>query len=119
MNPKIPYESAALRNATRASDAARIREQLADAGIHAWGSDELLRYERNLTRYFSREYRNLTANNAQLDELRQSSATLPMAQQTERLMDEHYDEPLALFERFLDRRYMAYTMACIDIDPRD
>ena len=109
MNPKIPYESAALRNATRASDAARIREQLADAGIHAWGSDELLRYERNLTRYFSREYRNLTANNAQLDELRQSSATLPMAQQTERLMDEHYDEPLALFERFLDRRYMAYT----------
>ena len=111
MTPKIPDESAARRNATRASDAARIRETLADAGIHAWGSDELQRYERNLTRYFSREYRNLAANSAQLAELRQSSAALPMAEETERLMDEHYDEPLALFERFLDRRYMAYTMA--------
>ena len=40
-----------------------------------------------------------------------------MAVKTESLMEEHYDEPLALFESFLDRHYMAYTMAWYGENP--
>lgn len=110
MNSKVSGVQAARRAGPPRSGEA-VREELATMGIHAWGSQELLLHERNLTRYFTREYRHLVADGEQLDALRRSIETLPMAEKTERLMDEHYDGPLALFRSFLDRRHMAYTMA--------
>ena len=92
-------------------------KELAEQGIFAWGSEELSLYERRLTRFFSREYGNLSADRAAEEVLQQAAVTRPMSEKTERLMKEHYDEPLALFEAFLDRHYMAYTMAWYGDDP--
>jgi cyclopropane-fatty-acyl-phospholipid synthase len=87
------------------------KQELAAQGIHAWGSEELVLYERHLTRFFSREYKNLDSDSRTHEIVQQASDVIPMSEKTERLMQEHYDEPLALFEGFLDRHYMAYTMA--------
>ena len=92
-------------------------KELAEQGIFAWGSEELSLYERRLTRFFSREYGNLRAGSAAEEVLQQAAVARTMSEKTERLMKEHYDEPLALFEAFLDRHYMAYTMAWYGDDP--
>lgn len=42
-----------------------------------------------------------------------------MWEQTDELMEEHYDKPLEFFETFLDRKYLAYTMAYYGENPQE
>ncbi|MFW2439247.1 MAG: SAM-dependent methyltransferase [Arenicellales bacterium] len=92
-------------------------QQLAKQGIFAWGSEELSRYERHLTRYFAREYKVFNSGCGTEQVLKQADESRQMSEKTESLMKEHYDESLVLFRSFLDRHYMAYTMAWYGEDP--
>ncbi len=90
---------------------AQIEQQLADAGIFGPGSEELALYESRLTRYFEREYQRLEAEPVSLDDLGISTAEGPIMEETEALMDSHYDEKPEFFASFLDKKYQAYSMA--------
>lgn len=90
---------------------------LADKGIFGPGSAELEKHERHLARYFEREYQRLSDNPVSLESLGVATDQGPMSEETEALMDSHYDERPELFKSFLDRRYMAYTMAYYGEEP--
>jgi cyclopropane-fatty-acyl-phospholipid synthase len=89
----------------------KIRQTLADAGIFGPGSDELAVYENRLIRYFEREYARLAAEPVSLDELGISTSEGPIMEETEALMDSHYDKKPEFFASFLDNHYHAYSMA--------
>jgi len=91
--------------------------QLAEQDIFAWGSEELVQYERHLARFFTREYKMLNSSRGTEEVLKQARESRQMSEKTESLMKEHYDESLVLFRSFLDRHYMAYTMAWYGDDP--
>ncbi len=88
-----------------------ISDLLASKNIFGPGSDELARHEDHLVRYFEREYRRLSDNPVTLQSLGISTDQGPMMEETEALMDSHYDERPEFFASFLDTRYMAYSMA--------
>ena len=88
-----------------------ISDLLASKGIFGPGSDELATHERHLIRYFEREYKRLSDHPVSLESLGISTDQGPMMEETEALMDSHYDERLEFFTSFLDKRYMAYTTA--------
>ena len=71
---------------------AQIKQRLADAGIFGPDSEELALYESRLVRYFEREYQRLEAEPVSLDDLGISTAEGPIMEETEALMDSHYDE---------------------------
>ena len=89
----------------------KISDLLADKGIFGPGSAELEKHERNLARYFLREYQRLSDNPVSLESLGVATDQGPMMEETEALMDSHYDERPEFFASFLDKRYMAYSMA--------
>jgi cyclopropane-fatty-acyl-phospholipid synthase len=92
--------------------------QLKQAGIHACGSPESQRYEQHLVRYFTREYEQLgDSSSGRLADYGISTCQGPMWQQTEALMSQHYDERPEFFAAFLDRKYMAYSMAWYGATP--
>ncbi len=88
-----------------------IEKTLAQAGIHGPSSNELHLYEDRLTRFFTREYQRYTDNPVSLHELGISTDAGPIMEDTESLMDRHYDEDLNFFKSFLDTAYHAYSMA--------
>ncbi len=88
-----------------------ISDKLASEGIFGPGSDELANHERHLTRFFEREYKRLSENPVSLESLGISTDQGPMMEDTEALMDSHYDERPEFFASFLDSRYQAYSMA--------
>jgi cyclopropane-fatty-acyl-phospholipid synthase len=92
-------------------------QQLAEQGIFAWNSSKLCLYEQHLTKFFAREYENLHFDDGVEDVLNRAEECGEMSEKTEALMNEHYDAPLTLFKSFLDRHYMAYTMACYGDTP--
>lgn len=92
-------------------------QQLEEKGVFAWGTEELGAYERHLTRYFTREYKGLSYGSGTEQVLKQADKSRQMSEKTGSLMKKHYDESLVLFKSFLDRHYMAYTMAWYGEDP--
>ena len=95
-----------------------MREKhLHQAGIFAYGSDELRLYEERLTRYFTREYKRLAETPVQLATAAIPTCEGPMWEQTAALMDQHFDADLTLFQTFLDSHFMAYTMAYYGEEP--
>jgi len=88
-----------------------IVDRLASEGIFGPGSDEQVNNERHLTRFFEREYQRLLDNPVSLESLGITTSRGPMMEDTEALMDSHYDEPLEFFTSFLDKKYKAYSMA--------
>ena len=88
-----------------------ISDRLASEGVFGPGSEELAKHERHLTRFFEREYKRLSDNPVSLQSLGVSTEQGPMSEQTQALMDDHYDERPEFFASFLDKQYMAYTMA--------
>jgi cyclopropane-fatty-acyl-phospholipid synthase len=88
-----------------------ISDRLASEGIFGPGSDELAKHERHLTRFFEREYKRLSDNPVSLESLGISTDQGPMMEDTEALMDSHYDERPEFFASFLDKQYTAYSMA--------
>lgn len=96
-----------------------IIEQLAAQGIHGPGSDELAKYERHLTRFFEREYKRLQENPVSLESLKIDTTQGPMMEDTDALMERHYDERPEFFASFLDRKYRAYSMAYYGETPEE
>lgn len=89
----------------------QLLHQLAEAGIFAPDSVELARHEMNLSRYFTREYQRYLQQPLTVEEIGISSAQGPVMEETDDLMDTHYNERPEFFDSFLDKRYRAYTMA--------
>ncbi|MCU7959234.1 MAG: class I SAM-dependent methyltransferase [gamma proteobacterium symbiont of Bathyaustriella thionipta] len=100
---------------------ADVIKELAEKGIHAWGSDELTTHEKHLTRYFSREYANLPDSKVDKKQwdilLQQIHEATDIFENTERLMDEHYDMPFSMFHAFLDQKFLSYTIGYYAEDP--
>ena len=88
-----------------------LYEQLAEHGVFGPGSTELERHEKALTRYFEKEYQHNLKNQQSLATLGIRTDRGPIAEETEVLMDRHYDERAEFFASFLDNHYHAYTMA--------
>ena len=91
----------------------KLDNELIDADIFPYGTDELRTFEDRLTRYFSREYQ-LHENN-DISDVRVSTG--PIALAPKELAENHYDEGIDFFRSFLDRETMSYTMAFFDDDP--
>ena len=91
-----------------------LAQQLAVEGIHGPGSPELNRFESDIARFLGREYVRLAAAPAPPTVVADQG---PMWCATDRLMERHYDADVELFKGFLDRRYMAYSMAYYGEDP--
>mgnify|MGYP002266973717 CR=1 FL=1 len=90
-----------------------IYDDLHREGIYQYGTDELKKFEKQLTRYFSREDDSYKHSD-------NTSATINQGQLAlapEDLADSHYDEGLAFFQNFLDKETMSYTMAYFDENP--
>ena len=81
--------------------------------IYQYGSDELKKFEKQLTKYFSREYERYRDSDNQSVTINQG----PLALAPEDLADNHYDEGLSFFQNFLDAETMSYTMAYFDDAP--
>lgn len=89
----------------------QLSQKLNTAGIYGPDSDQCLQFEKSLTRYFEKEYQRYLNKPVTLQDAGISTDTGPMMQVTDELMQQHYDERIALFDAFLDTRYFAYTMA--------
>ena len=77
--------------------------------VNAYGSEALQMFEQRLTKAFARSYRQ--AGRAEQTLSASTASSGPMVEQTEDLMQVHYDEQLAFFESILDTDYLAYSMA--------
>ncbi|PCI08601.1 MAG: cyclopropane-fatty-acyl-phospholipid synthase [Gammaproteobacteria bacterium] len=88
-----------------------IKKALTEAKIYGPDSERYLKQEKSLTRYLEREYKTYLNNPITLESTGVSTVEGPIMDQTEDLMDVHYDETIELFMGFLDTRYRAYTMA--------
>lgn len=89
-----------------------ITEQLAEQGIYSYGSDELLKFENQMERYFAREYDRWRGNKALPENYGVSSFKGSMTNdETHDESVEHYNDKLNLYRSFLDSEFMAYTMA--------
>jgi len=93
-------------NATTSTADALIQQ-----GIFPYGSAELNRFEECFTKYFSREYEHLSKQRLTLGQCGISTREGPMWELTNDLMWQHYNEHLEFFKAFLDRKYLAYTVA--------
>jgi cyclopropane-fatty-acyl-phospholipid synthase len=86
-------------------------KQLASIGIYGPDSKEVARYENRLTRFFQREFVRREKEQHTLEALGVSTDHGPILEETESLMENHYDQRPELFSSFLDNRYRAYSMA--------
>ena len=96
-----------------------ISDMLASNGIFGPGSVELATHERHLIRYFEREYKRLLEHPVSLQSLGISTDRGPMMEDTEALMESHYDERPEFFASFLDSQYKAYSMAYYGETPEE
>ncbi len=88
-----------------------IIDQLRQTGILPYGSEELRKYEERLTRYFTREYQRLRETDITAEAASIPTDAGPMWDETDELMDQHFDADSDLFRAFLDPEFMAYTTA--------
>ena len=84
------------------------------SGVPQWNSDEARRKEEHVARFLGREYKDLMGKELSLSDIGMDPSLGPMFDQTENLMETHYDQELDIFSGFLDRKYFAYTMAYYD-----
>jgi cyclopropane-fatty-acyl-phospholipid synthase len=87
-----------------------IFTELQDQGIYPYSSDELNKFEKQLTKYFSREYERYRDSDDQSVVIDQG----PLAIESDELADDHYNEGLTFFQNFLDEDTMSYSMAYFD-----
>ena len=64
-----------------------------------------------MARFLEREYRAAGSDDAAIARVRDLASSGPMWEETGTLMSDHYDERLEFFRSFLDRDYLAYSMA--------
>ncbi|NOR42584.1 MAG: methyltransferase [Gammaproteobacteria bacterium] len=89
-----------------------IIQQLNNHNIYGYGSAELIKFETQMTTYFSREFKRWR-NNKDLPEVHGvSSFEGDIAKkETHAESIEHYNKKFNIYQAFLDKKYMAYTMA--------
>lgn len=92
-------------------------KKLEEAGIHSYGSKGIKRFEDRLERVICRAYRKVEKAGRSFTDLGVSTREGPVAEETEDLMKHHYDQPFEFFRNFLDRRFMAYSMAFFGESP--
>lgn len=86
-------------------------DPLREAGIRPWGSPEVARFEVRLERAITRVYHDARRSPKRLEELGVSSRQGAVSEETQSLLEKHYDARLELFQRFLDSDFLAYSMA--------
>lgn len=90
-----------------------IQSALASNGIHPYGSPEIAQFEKHMARYFGREY-SRWQKNADVPEaygINSFEGKMTTATSRDSLIKEHYDGEFQVFKTFLDKDYLAYTMA--------
>ena len=92
-------------------DHERILDELEEAGVYPYGSEQVRTHENRLIKAISWLYRKAEKSRGDFESLGASTREGAMAEQTRDLMQSHYDQPLEFFSHFLDSRYMAYSMA--------
>ena len=92
-------------------DTYNLKEQLLKASIFGPDSNECSQQEQSLSRYFEKEYKHYLKDPVSLQSIGISSELGPIMEETDDLMQQHYDENIDLFNGFLDTSYHAYTMA--------
>ena len=92
-------------------DTYNLKEQLLKASIFSPDSNECSQQEQSLSRYFEKEYKHYLKDPVSLQSIGISSELGPIMEETDDLMQQHYDENIDLFNGFLDTSYHAYTMA--------
>ena len=92
---------------------AKIQSELAANGIFPYGSIELTRFEQHLSRYFGREYARHNSGSDHPEVYGVSSFSGEMTTPSCRAasVQQHYDTEFQVFRAFLDKEYLAYTMA--------
>ncbi len=93
--------------------------ELEALNIPAWGSEEALRKEEHVARFLEREYQAAANKPISLTELGISASLGPMWEETEELIETHYDERIEFFNSFLDSSYRAYSMAYFGNDKHE
>lgn len=89
-----------------------LYEDLRNRGIYRYGSDEILIFEKQMERFFKREYDRWHDNNNPVENYGLSSFEGEIAKlETRDRSVDHYDEEYQAYLSFLDNNYMAYTMA--------
>ena len=89
-----------------------IIDQLIQKGVHPYGSPELLKFENNLTRYFEREYSRWHGNKNSVETYNVSSFEGEIASNENHAESvEHYNKELKIYQSFLDKDFLVYTMA--------
>ena len=85
--------------------------ELARHDVHRYGSIELLQFEKHMERYFAREYDRWQGNRELPEKYGVSSFEGDIAKQgTYTDSIEHYDKELKIYQSFLDKKYMVYSM---------
>jgi len=95
--------------------------ELAANGIFPYGSVELTRFERRMARYFGREYARRNSNPHHPEAYGISSFDGEMTPSSCRAasIEQHYDNEFGIFRAFLDKEYLAYTMAYYGSTPME
>lgn len=89
-----------------------VINQLLQHDIYPFGSPELLKFEKNMTRYFGREYDRWRDNKIPAENYGVSSFEGDIASNENHAESvEHYNKELKIYQSFLDEKYLVYTMA--------
>jgi len=89
-----------------------VIQLLASNNIHCYGSAELLKFEAYMTHYFEREYERWHGNRRLPESYGVSSFNGEIIdKETYYQSIDHYNKELKIYQAFLDKRYMAYSMA--------
>ena len=87
-------------------------KQLTELGIHRYGSNEILKFEKQMEKYFGREYKRWHGNRKAPEDYGVSTFAGDIAKKETHIKSiEHYNKSFNIYQAFLDRKYMAYTMA--------
>lgn len=93
-----------------------IFEELAENNIHPYGSKELLKFEKNMEKYFKREYDRWKGNKLLPEDYGVSSFEGNIAKQETHIESiEHYNKEFKIYKAFLDKDYMVYTMGYYNV----
>ena len=89
-----------------------VIQLLASNNIHYYGSAELLKYEEYMSRYFEREYERWHGNKRSPESYGVSSFNGDIVDKDTYFNSiDHYNKELSIYQAFLDKCYMAYSMA--------
>jgi len=89
----------------------KIIDELAKQDIHRYGSIELLQFEKQMERYFAREYDRWQGNKEPPEKYGVSSFEGDIVKSSiDTDTIEHYDKDLRIYKSFLDKQYMVYSM---------